>query len=175
MPRAIAIQASHAGPFSAGPLVFERGDGFLTDCGLLSAPELLALIASGEAAWLRWPVDVPEDTVGWRCGHMVLADATALLVADGALLCRVGDVLLVDPTKSVGVRAVLSNRAAWRSMIESARDSKEDALRWAEAAYALAPTMTPDLVALLSESLRAVGRVEDALALVQMEVNSKIL
>lgn len=175
MPRAIALQGNFTAPFSSGPLVFEHVDGFRTDCGLLSRDEFWALIASGEAAMLRWAVDVPEDTVGWRCGHMVLADATALLLPKGALLHRVGDVLLVNPAKAVGVRSTVSNNAAWRSMLATAARRPEEARRWAEVAYAVAPTMTPSLVALLSEALRAVGEVKDAEALVQMEVNSKVL
>lgn len=175
MPRAIALQGNFTAPFSAGPLVFEHADGFLTDCGLLSRDEMAALIASGEAAMLRWAVDAPEDTVGWHCGHLVLADATALLLPKDALLHRVGDVLLVNPTKAVGVRSTVSNNAAWRSMLATAARRPEEARRWAEVAYAVAPTMTPSLVALLSEALRAVGEVEDAEALVQMEVNSKVL
>ena len=178
MPTAIALQGNFTAPFSAGPLVFEHGPIFRTDCGLLSQDELAALVASWEAAMLRWAVDVPEDTVGWTLGPQMGAAGemlVALLASRGALLHRVGDVLLVNPAKAVGVRSTVSNNAAWRSMLATAARRPEEARRWAEIAYAVASTMTPSLVALLSEALRAVGEVEDAEALVQMEVNSKVL
>lgn len=183
MPRAIALQGNFTAPFSVGPLVFEHGLCFRTDCGLLSRDEMAALMTSGEAAMLLWLVDVPEDTVGWTLGPQMGAAGemlVSLLASRGALLHRVPSsygttVLLVNPTKAVGVRSTVSNNAAWRSMLATAARRPEEARRWAEVAYAVAPTMTPSLVALLSEALRAVGEVKDAEALVQMEVNSKVL
>ena len=177
-----AIQGNFNAPFSRGSLVLEEVGGFRSDCGRLGADELVALVASGEAAMLPWMVEVKEGAVGWIVGAKMGEARDALLSAlglKGALLHRLdlGDrwVLLVDPVRAEGVRESLSHSAAWRSMIASSLRSYDEALRWSEVAYAVATTVTPDLVALLSEAMRAVGRDEDAAALVRMEVNSKVL
>ena len=184
MPTFHAVLGNFTAPFSRGPLVSSHGGGFGVEergGATLTSEELSALVASGEAMMLPYPLDMASSgCAGWHVASQMGLDLGSHLVNRGALKHRFPlpfgrFLLVVDEERAVGVRESLSNLCAWRSMIESARDSRGEALRWAEAAYALAPTMTPDLVALLSESLRAVGRVEDALALVQMEVNSKVL